>query len=873
MIRASRSGSVAFALALCLAVLFQNRATAAADGAAAARGLLQRLIPAHANQFTLEALPINDEGDVFEVEATGGHVTVRGSSGVAIASGINWYLQDRCRCDVSWCGDQLHLPDPLPHVEGKVRKTAHFKDRYFLNYCAFSYTTAWWDWHQWERMIDWMALHGINMPLAVTGQEAVWQSVGRKLGLSDADMNRFLAGPAFLPFGWMGCLDGWGGPLPQSWIDRHRALEIQILERERSFGMRPVLQGFTGHVPAALREKFPQAKFRQLPSWAGFPGTSFLDPLDPLFRRVGRMFVDEQTRLFGTDHLYASDTFIEMSPPSSDPAFLADMGRAVLGAMSDADPAAVWVMQGWLFVNNPGFWKPPQAQALLTSVPDDRLLVLDLMCESDPAWRKTESFYGKPWVFCIIQTFGDTVSLHGGLPRIAANLRQALAESKPGRLRGLGHIMEGLGCNPVVHDFLADMTWQADVPDVDRWLEGYVDRRYGRTHPEARKAWSLLARSVYASPGPAGTLLTARPGLNLGGAALQPRVARAWEALLGVSDALKGVDTYQFDLVNVSREALAGLAGPRYADVVAAYNAHDRKALAAAGGRLMALIDDLDDLLATRRELLLGRWLADAARWAASDAERALYEWNARTQITLWGPRDSVLHEYAQKQWAGMLRGFYGPRWAMFVERLDAALAAGQPFDADRFERDVRAWEDRWTHQRGSAAGAYPAEPRGDAVAVSRRLFERYGRTFLERDAVSLTTDKPATCSHALAPYPAHLANDGYARDTNSYWATDVNVSKEAWWQVDLERPTTVGRVVVVFFHGDRRHYGFTVETSLDGQRWETAADRHDNRELSTPRGITCAFPSRQARFIKVNVTANSANSGRHLVEVMAYER
>jgi len=165
-----------------------------------------------------------------------------------------------------------------------------------------------------------------------------------------------------------------------------------------------------------------------------------------------------------------------MSPPSSDPAFLTAMGRSVLGAMRAADPQAVWVMQGWLFVNNPGFWKPRQSRALLTSVPDDHLLVLDLMCESDPAWKKTEAFFGKPWIFCIIKTFGDTVSLHGGLPRFAGNLEQALSDPKPGRLRGLGHIFEGLGCNPVIHDFLADMTWQSKVPDLPGWLRAYVER-------------------------------------------------------------------------------------------------------------------------------------------------------------------------------------------------------------------------------------------------------------------------------------------------------------------------------------------------------------------------------------------------------------
>lgn len=41
----------------------------------------------------------------------------------------------------------------------------------------FKDTFAWWDWERWEKEIDWMALQGINMPLAFTGQEAIWQKV------------------------------------------------------------------------------------------------------------------------------------------------------------------------------------------------------------------------------------------------------------------------------------------------------------------------------------------------------------------------------------------------------------------------------------------------------------------------------------------------------------------------------------------------------------------------------------------------------------------------------------------------------------------------------------------------------------------------
>lgn len=145
---------------------------------------------------------------------------------------------------------------------------------------------------------------------------------------------------------------------------------------------------------------------------------------------------------------------------------------------------------------------------------------------------------------------------------------------------------------------------------------------------------------------------------------------------------------------------------------------------------------------------------------------------------------------------------------------------------------------------------------------------------WLKPDAESLTTGKPVTCSHALDPFPAQLANDGFAGSTDSFWATDIVKHKAdaAWWQVDLEKATTVGRVVVVGYYGDKRYYGFTVETSLDAKTWEMAADRRDNKELSTAKGYTCRFAPRRVRYIRVTQTANSANTGRHLVEVMAYK-
>lgn len=900
-------------------------AASAPDAARAASALARRVLGDRAAAFSFEAIPPEraPDGaalDVFEIEARDGRPLIRGSDGVAMAAGLHWYLKYRCLASVSWAGDQLELPRPLPDAP-RTRVASPHRHRYQFNYCTFSYSMAWWDWARWEREIDWMALQGIDMPLAVTGQEAIWRKVYRDLGLTDAEIGAFFVGPAYLIFGWMGCMDGWGGPLPDRWIESHLDLAKRIVARERELGMTPVLQGFTGHVPQALRRVFPDARLRETSSWCGFPPTSFLDPEDPLFVRIGKAFLDEQARELGTDHLYAADTFIEMSPPSGDPAFLDRMGKAIHAAMTASDPDAVWVLQGWIFVNNPGFWKPPQARAFLGSVPRDRMLLLDLFCDVNPAWRLTEAFHGKPWVWCVIHNFGATPGMFGDLGGIASALSSARGSPDRGRLVGTGMMMEGIEQNPIFYDFMAELGWRDAAPDVDAWVRDWARRRYGRPHEGAEAAWATLRRTVYASPAAPRSAICSRPSLSpaavcgRGGAPYRTvDLLPAWEGLLAAADDLGRLDTFRYDLVDVSRQVLSEVAEPLYLEARAAWRAKDRARLRAEAGRFLGLIRDLDGLLATRREVLLGRWIQEARRWGEADtaedtgagtaesatgdtrratgaqadrearrgtdpearrAEADHYEWNARNLITLWGPRRSVLHEYARKEWSGLLEGFYLPRWELFFRRMDealadASLAGGREFDAGAFEEEITAWEEAWTHGKER----YCAEPRGDSVAISRALLARY-RPILEEalrpDAPSLTTGKPASASSALRGHEASLACDGFASDTDRYWATDVGMDPDPWWQVDLQRPTRVDRVVVVGYYGDRRSYGFVVETSLDGKAWETAADLRENAEPSSEEGIECRFPAREVRYLRVRQTRNSANTGRHLVEVMAY--
>ena len=710
------------------------------DVTAAVNALIARVLPAQHQRFKTEIVPPTPADTIpwFELRSHGDTIVLRGNNGVEIASALDWYVEHVAHRTID---DPLRpiVLDSLPAVRAPIRRATPFRHRWFFNYCTFSYSMAWWDWAQWERMIDWMALKGIDMPLAVTGQEAVWQRTLRELGFSDTQISAFLVGPAYLPWGWMGNVDGIGGPLPQHWIDTHVTLERRILARERALGMTPVLQGFTGHVPESITTIFPHAKVHRTGDWsAGFPGTWFLDPTDSLFGRIGRLYMENQTKLFGTDHYYAADSFNEIDPPTNDSTFLAGMGRAVYDAMRAADPRATWVLQGWFLYYQAKFWQEPQARALLGAVPDEHMLVLDLWGDRFPVWEKRQAFYGKPWVWNVLYNFGGKVTLNGDVPAIAANLDSALRSPAHGRLSGLGMMMEGLGYNPIVPDFVFDMVWRDTVPDVETWAHDWVTRRYGADDPHAWSAWKILLATAYRSHAETGTFLVERPQWFVAKTAYRSEpiapypdslLADALDSLLAAAPALGARDAYRYDVVNLTRQALGSLAIPMVDAVKRAYDRRDRPAMTRAEGRTMALLADMDTLLATRREFLLGPWIADATRWGKTPGERALYEYDARNIITLWGTKctegeNDDLNLYAHKQWSGMFSSYYAPRWATFFRELNAAADSAKPFDRAAFAKRSCAWEQAWSRRHGS----FPTTPRGDALAVARRLRQRWIR-------------------------------------------------------------------------------------------------------------------------------------------------
>ena len=166
----------------------------------AMRGLVNRVVPEYSENIVLERLE-NDTVDRFEIETKGKDLVIRGNNANSMAVGLNHYLKYYCKAQYSWFKEEaLQIPAAMPAVPEKVSLSARVPDRFFLNYCTFGSTLPWWNWSQWEHFIDWMALNGINLPLAITGQESVWYEVWSDFGLTDEEIRSYFTGPAHLPW-------------------------------------------------------------------------------------------------------------------------------------------------------------------------------------------------------------------------------------------------------------------------------------------------------------------------------------------------------------------------------------------------------------------------------------------------------------------------------------------------------------------------------------------------------------------------------------------------------------------------------------------------------------------------------------------------
>ncbi|MGL5620640.1 MAG: alpha-N-acetylglucosaminidase, partial [Tannerellaceae bacterium] len=629
----------------------------------------------------------------------------------------------------------LNLPKKLVRPTAIERKTINGKYRVNFNYCTISYTAPWWDWKRWEREIDFMAMNSINTPLQTIGLDAVWYHTLLDMGFTDNEARSFLVTPAHQAWQWMPNIESIGGGLPLSWIESHKDLARKIYARQVELGMQPIQQAFTGYVPKLLKDKYPDAKIAQQPEWYGFEGVSQLDPLDPLFKTMGDKFMENQKKLFGNYGMYAADPFHESTPPDNSDAYLEKVGAVIYNVIKESDPNAMVAMQSW------SIRKP-----ILEQFPKDSIIVLCLN-------GGRNDFWGYNFIAGNLHNFGGRINMHGDLNLVASNQYVDAVNKTPNAI-GSGLFMESIVQNPVYYALAYEMPLYEGAIDCKEWLDAYTERAYGAKSENAQKAWHILLESAYGK-GTNGveysSVIAARPAINVkksgpnAGFKIpydEQALYKAQALLLADANKLGKSKLYRFDIVDVQRQIMTNLAQRINKAATAAYKAGDLKTFRLHRDRFLELLLDTDKMLASRTEWNFDKWVNDARSWGTTSKEKDQLEEDATSLVTFWGFTEGyncIQFDYSWREWAGLIRRYYYPRWKKLYDVMETSLAKGEPYNDDNakqnhgreafrgneFYSDLADWEIAFSKTPKTDINPHP---KGDEVKLAKQMFEKYSK-------------------------------------------------------------------------------------------------------------------------------------------------
>jgi alpha-N-acetylglucosaminidase len=664
--------------------------------------LAERRVPWLAHHLLFEKISSSVGLEAFELSSRGGKVVIAASDANAASMGVNWYLEYYCHRSMSHMGDNLSPVSPLPVLKKKIHITSAFKYRYALNYCTLNYTMSFYSWKDWEHELDWMALHGVNLMLATVGTEAVWQQTLQKFGFSDKEIKAFIPGPAFNAWWLMGNLEGWGGPVTQRMIDRRTHLEQKILARMHELGIEPVLQGFYGMVPTTLKQHFPGASIRTEGKWAGgFDRPDFLLPDDSLFHEMAKVYYEQVKKLYGKNiHFFGGDPFHEGG--STKGVDLTRAGNLIQNEMQQVFPKSTWILQGW--EENP-------RKELLAGLDKSYVLVLELAGEKSNDWEKRKGFEGTPFIWCTVNNYGEKSGLYGKLQFFANEVNRISTGPYKNLCKGIGIMPEGIHNNPVVYDLMLELGWREQKVAVKDWITEYVQYRYGSDNDTLQQAWQIFFQTVYRSfselDGLPENIFCARPAWNIQHVSAFGKRKRNYDTtwfaagvrlFLSTYGSMSESKTWLIDAIDFSRQVLANKGDVMYNKMESAYSKKDSILFKKEANEFLKLILVDDSLLSLNKNFRLNSWLDAAWQLGETSYEKDLFERNARTQITFWGPDNpaSTLRGYANKDWSGLLKSFYFPRWKMFIQQEYQQLC-GHPFQTINYFSMAKDWASKKT--------------------------------------------------------------------------------------------------------------------------------------------------------------------------------
>lgn len=679
-----------------------------ADTVAALQGLVTRILGEKYVSWFDFVIEEGEKGDRYTVSEANGKIRITANCGVSAAMGLNHYLKYFCNVQITQQTKQVKMPETMPRIAEVVSANSPYEVRYAYNYCTLSYTMPFFGYEQWQRELDFLMLNGVNLILDLTATEALWVSYLQKLGYNTDQAKDYVCGYCYKAWWLMGNLEGYGGPVSDAWVKD--TLEMaRVNQRYMTvMGAQPALQTFVGAMPesfgtlakAHLLEKgFSDVSAYMAPQglWAGgFVRPNVLKTSYDGYSYLAKLFYDTQNEIYGqVTNYYCGDVCHEGGIVPADLS-KPEMSAKILNELLDSNPNSVWMLQGW--------WSNPLKEVLdgFGEYRKDHIIILDLAALANPKWSDPKTwdgteFGGTGWIYCILDNYGGRTGMHGRLKEMME--RMVAANSKATLMKGIGITPEGTFGNPVVFELFWEMGWRDKCFDIDAWIAAYIRRRYNVDSFELRRAWRLLARTVYGKESCDGT---SKNNVINENASLAMKYCtgpyfkipydrglfeKGVSVLMEKADELWDNEGYVYDAQDLMRMVLTIACDDYFEIMKRAFALGDATLLQTYGSRYLEAMHLVSHCATFNRDELLGNWIGRAYDWMTDertgnydDFDRDMMEYNARILLTVWA--SSPITNYANRQYNGLMEDYYIRMWEELINKAVKALKNGETIRA-----------------------------------------------------------------------------------------------------------------------------------------------------------------------------------------------
>ncbi len=625
-----------------------------------------------------------DNIDYFEILSEGDKIVLKGNNVNSIAVALNYYYEHFLNQTFSRFGDtKIKATLPLPKLNNVVKKKIDMKYRYNYNYVAYGYTMAYWDFEQWEREIDWMALNGFNLALNLVGQEEVTRRFLKEFGFTFSEIVEYLTSPIYLPWHFMGNITRIGGEITPKWFEERALLGNKIQDRMYSLGINPVHQAYVGYFP---KKQNIEVGVLDGSYWSRIKGPDRIDFNSHDYETVSNVFYEKQKEVLGYSKYFAGDLFHEGG--NSYGYDVKDVSYRILNSLiQNNGEDAVWMLQSW---------SHSPSSEIIEHLNKKNILILDLHSQLNVrwpgsskfnymAWNK-EEFDGSNWIFGVLNNFGGRSGLYGHSKDLLKEFYRAKRNAK--FLVGIGSTSEAIGYNDFIDELLTELIFE-DKLDFDAFVKRYVTNRYGKESEILLSGFYKLVESVYNPTseiyheGASESVINARPSMNIESASRWGAVHKNYDSKIliealkeyfSVYDEFKENEFYLRDIIDIASEVIVNLAWDYYREIQDNYFKNDFTQVDFLSNKFLYLIDLQSKILSYNGRKSLKDLIGKISDLDYDDYFKDMLKYDKKIILTTWYDKlvseDDGLRDYGNTDYYEIIGNLYYNRWKNYFDNL-----------------------------------------------------------------------------------------------------------------------------------------------------------------------------------------------------------